>query len=116
MYSDEIISNVGKAVRIVDKKIDIYYEEVVKVNDKISKYKHKIDMLEHKSKLLKLYTKKIQQIDQNITLLELLKIIINDIQNDDYDSSYDVLKTTKMDNITVLKSNGANHIKIHIKR
>ena len=48
-------------------------------------------------------TKKIQEIDEDIALVELMEIICQDIENKKYKEGNDVFKTTKTDNIAEIK-------------
>lgn len=59
--------------------------------------------MKHKRNLLQLYDKKIQEIDEDIALVELMEIICHDIENKKYKEGNDVFKTTKTDNIAEIK-------------
>lgn len=59
--------------------------------------------MKHKRNLLQLYDKKIQEIDEDIALVELMEIICHDIENKKYKEGNDVFKTTKTGNITEIK-------------
>lgn len=59
--------------------------------------------MRHKQSLMKIYKKKTNQIDEDITLKELLQIS-QDIANGIYEDDCNVLKNTKVDNIGELKS------------
>ena len=48
---------------------------------------------------------KIQEIDEDIALVELMEIIRQDVENIKYKEENDVFKTTKMNNIAEIKKN-----------
>lgn len=69
--------------------------------------------MHHKQSLIKLYKQKMAQIDEDITLKELLQVISQDIANGIYDEECNVLKNTTVDNIGELKSTYLKRIFIY---
>ena len=54
--------------------------------------------MKHKQCLLKLYRRKIQEMNEDISLLGLLEIVCNEISDDKNDCEYEVLKTVYHEN------------------
>ena len=65
--------------------------------------KEDIAAMRHKRSLMKIYSKKLKEMDENITLMDLLHVICTDIIDDNYKEYFNVMKTTKVDNTGELK-------------
>ena len=52
---------------------------------------------------MKIYLKTLKEMDNNITLADLVHVICTDIINDFYREYFNVIKNTKVDNIGELK-------------
>ena len=48
---------------------------------------------------MRIHLKKLKEMDDNITLADLLHVICTDIMNDNYKEYFSVIKNTKVDNI-----------------
>ena len=93
-YSSEILSEIMK-----------YEHEITLLNETVDNYHSKIKKLSHKRKLMNLYIKKIEEIDEDITLKDLLKCIVNEIAQDKHaETDIDLLLNTKVDNMRYIKT------------
>ena len=52
---------------------------------------------------MKIYLKKLAEMDDNITLADLVQVICTDIMNDIYKENFSAIKNTKFDKIGELK-------------
>ena len=50
-----------------------------------------------------MFHKKVKELDKDITMLQLLEVVCQDIENNAQKEEYNVLKTTKMNNIAEWK-------------
>ena len=66
--------------------------------------------MRHKRSLMKIYFKKLKEMDENITFVDLLHVICTDIMNYNYKEYFNVIKNTKVDNISELKKNTFKNI------
>ena len=55
--------------------------------------------MRHKRSPMRIHLKKLKEMDDNITLADLLHVICTDIMNDNYKEYFSVIKNTKVDNI-----------------
>ena len=78
-------------------------EDELVLYDKIHEVKEDLAAMRHKRFLIKMHFKKLKEIDENITLVDLLHIICTDIMNDNYKEYFNVIKSTKVDNKSELK-------------
>ena len=66
--------------------------------------KGELDTMTHKRSLMKIYLEKLKEMDNNITLADLLHVICTDIMNNNYKEYFNVIKNTKVNNISELKT------------
>ena len=93
-YSSEILSEIMK-----------YEYEITLLNETVDNYHSKIKKLSHKRRLMNLYIKKIEEIDEDITLKDLMTCIINEIAHDKHtEADIDLLLNTKVDNMHHIKT------------
>ena len=59
--------------------------------------------MRHKRSLMKVYLEKLKEVDNNTTLADLLHVICTDIMNDNYKEYFNVIKNTRVNNISELK-------------
>ena len=62
-----------------------------------------LDTMRHKRSLMIIYLKKLKEMDDNITLADLLHVICTDIMNENYKEYFNVIKNAKVNNISELK-------------
>ena len=62
-----------------------------------------LDAMRHKRSLMIIYLKKLKEMDDNITLADLLHVICTDIMNENYKEYFNVIKNAKVNNISELK-------------
>ena len=93
-HSSEILSEIMKCEH-----------EITLLNETIDNYHSKIKKLSHKRKLINLYIKKIEEMDEDITLKDLLFCIVNEIAQDKHtETDSDLLLNTKVDNMRYIKT------------
>ena len=78
-------------------------DELDELYDKVHEVKQDLAAMRRKRSLIKIYLKKLKEIDENITLVDLLHVICTEIMNDNYKEYFNVIKNTKVDNIGELK-------------
>ena len=78
-------------------------DEPDEVYDKIHDAEEDRATMRHKRSLINIYLKKLKEIDEHITLVDLLHVICTDIMNDNYKEYLNVIKNTKVDNIGKLE-------------
>ena len=66
--------------------------------------------MRHKRSLMKIYFKKLKEMDENITFVDLVHVICTDIMNYNYKEYFKVIKNTKVDNISELKKDTFKNI------
>ena len=92
----------------IPKRIEKLHSDICNKEDELGELYKKIHVAElesmrHKLSLMKTYLKKLKEIDYNITPDDLLHAIYTDIMNDNYKKYFNVIKNTKVDNISELK-------------
>ena len=58
---------------------------------------------DYTSGLIKIYLKKLKEIDEDIALVDVLEIPCTDIMNDNYKDHFQVIENTNVNNINSLK-------------
>ena len=79
-------------------------DELDELYDEVNEVKQDLAAMRRKRSLIKIYLKKLKEIDENITLVDLLHVICTEIMNDNYKEYFNVIKNTKVDNIGELKN------------
>ena len=87
--ADYIVKCVEKLHSDICDKEDELYE----LYDKIREVEEDLAAVRHKRSLIKIYEKKLGEMDDNITLADLLHAICPDIMNDNYKKYFNVIKT-----------------------
>ena len=67
-------------------------DELDELYDKIREVEEDLVAMRHKRSLMKIYVKKLKEMDHNITLADLLHAICTDIMNDNYKNYLNVIK------------------------
>ena len=67
-------------------------DELDELYDKIREVEEDLVARRHKRSLMKIYVKKLKEMDHNITLADLLHAICTDIMNDSYKNYLNVIK------------------------
>lgn len=94
IYSVELLSEIMQ-----------HEHKITLLNESIDDYQSKIKKLSHKRQLINLYVQKIEQIDEDITLKDLLKGITYEIVLDKHTGSdNDLMLHTKVDNMRYIKT------------
>lgn len=78
-------------------------DELDELHDKIHEAEEDLALMRHKQSLMKIYLKNLKEMDDNITLVDLLHVICTDITNDNYKEYFNVIKNTEVDSIGDLK-------------
>ena len=94
---------IPKCVEKLHSDISNNEDELDELYDKIHEVKGDLASMRHKRSLIKIYLKKLKEIEENMTLIDLLHVICTDIINDNYKGSLNVIKNKKVDNIGDLK-------------
>ena len=97
--ADYIQKCVGKLHSDICSKED----ELDELYDKIHEGKKDLASVRYIRPLMKIYLKKVKEMDENITLVDHLHVICTDIMNDTYKQYFNVINYTTVDNISVLK-------------
>ena len=74
-------------------------DELDELYDKFHEAETYLATMRHKRSLMKIYLNKLKEMDDNITLADVLHVICTDIMNDNYKEYFSVIKNTKVDNI-----------------
>ena len=67
-------------------------DELDELYDKIREVEEDLVAMRHKRSLMKIYVKKLKEMDDNITLADLLHAICTDIMNGNYKKYFNVIK------------------------
>ena len=67
-------------------------DEVDELYDKIREVEEDLVAMRHTPSLMKIYVKKLKEMDDNITLADLLHVICTDIMNDNYKNYLNMIK------------------------
>ena len=67
-------------------------DELDELYDKIREVQEDLVAMRHKRSLMKIYVKKLKEVDHNITLADLLHAICTDIMNDSYKKYLNVIQ------------------------
>ena len=78
-------------------------DELDELYDKVYEVEGELDTMRHKRSLMIIYLKKLKEMDDNITLADLLHVICTDIMNENYKEYFNVIKNAKVNNISELK-------------
>ena len=74
-------------------------DELDELYVKVHEAEEDLATMRHKRSLMKICVKKLKEMDDNITLADLLHVICTDIMNDNYKEYFNVIKNTKVDDI-----------------
>ena len=75
-------------------------DELDELYDKVHEAEEDLATMRHKRSLMKIYVKKLKEMDDdNITLADLLHVICTDVVNDNYKEYFNVIKNIKVDDI-----------------